>query len=899
MNIAISDIDPPVQAHELHRAVAGALSKPEFQEFPTPRAFVISMLPSKGDDRCRTGKLYIPVDDIGRCFIREYGGPKPRQVLRVRGRALKFVFVSLAASSSPPASPKDQERARFEQELRVRSIPVGSVEFGWECRDGNFSLEHEIICEQQLGSLYFDPQRRQFRLQLDTSVVALRAAQITWAGVGVDSRTGHTILFFSLAYSPIFETFSRRPAEGTLPPSSPSPSSGRRLSFLDPIHAAIAQYVGSSLRVICPPQGRRRSLATSVPSSTGPRTISDNFRWLCNLAHINLRDHLHHRIPRNIFCQKVRDAYAKWLSECDWPVAFQVDRLARDNIFDLEELLRFRPHLNRLRRNHDVLYAASFIRFVGDQAATFPWWKKAETEKGSFDFVMKLWVSCKNLFVLPSADKPEEMFNCFHATVTPTALFLDGPFLEWKNRVIRKYEPYINHFLRVSLQDEDGREIHWDRDTVSASAHKEFCHARYGSILSKGLTIAGRHFEYLAYSQSGLKQHTVWFVTPFEVEETDASGGIVRKLVTRETIVADLGVFRGVEHDPELMFCPARLGARIAQSFTPTQTAFIVDADEVAVSSIPDIEDQSGRQCFTDGVGTISEELASVIWKAFKERTSRGRRSKTLPPRAFQIRYKGCKGMLSVDYKLTGLSMCTRPSMTKFDAPNSTSLEVVATFNKPGPFYLNRPLITLLEALDVEGGYDIFKELLDAVIQDTKNAMQSAKSAGYVLERYGLGAAFKLPSIFATLAKLGFDSLHGKFFTDILNSAVYHILRDLRHRARIPVPDGYTLVGVADVHGYLEEGQIFACIDNNDGAGPKYIEGPVLIARSPTSHPGDVRVVQAIGRPPAGTPFAIEPLTNTVVMATRGENIRQEWLRYSHFSFYPRIPLSCFVLGWR
>ena len=100
--------------------------------------------------------------------------------------------------------------------------------------------------------------------------------------------------------------------------------------------------------------------------------------------------------------------------------------------------------------------------------------------------------------------------------------------------------------------------------------------------------------------------------------------------------------------------------------------------------------------------------------------------------------------------------------------------------------------------------------------------------------------------------------------------AVNHVLRDLKQRARIPIPGAWTLVGVADVHGFLQKDQIFACIKDSYMHEPIYLEGPTVISRSPTIHPGDVRVAHAIGRPPPGSCFEKEKLPNTVVFSIRG-----------------------------
>jgi len=77
------------------------------------------------------------------------------------------------------------------------------------------------------------------------------------------------------------------------------------------------------------------------------------------------------------------------------------------------------------------------------------------------------------------------------------------------------------------------------------------------------------------------------------------------------------------------------------------------------------------------------------------------------------------------------------------------------------------------------------------------------------------------------------------------------------------------LVGVADIHQFLEEGEIFACVKPVDSPAI-FLEGEILISRSPVIHPGDVRIVRAIGKPPPGSCFEKEPLQNTVVFATKG-----------------------------
>ena len=110
---------------------------------------------------------------------------------------------------------------------------------------------------------------------------------------------------------------------------------------------------------------------------------------------------------------------------------------------------------------------------------------------------------------------------------------------------------------------------------------------------------------------------------------------------------------------------------------------FIID--DVEIPRFAADGTRKGTWCFTDGVGTISRELARAIWKELQARTRRGKRIKTYP-RALQVRFMGSKGMLSVDYQLSGRAICIRQSMIKFNAPNSLEIEIARAFDKPGRY---------------------------------------------------------------------------------------------------------------------------------------------------------------------------------------------------------------------
>lgn len=351
--------------------------------------------------------------------------------------------------------------------------------------------------------------------------------------------------------------------------------------------------------------------------------------------------------------------------------------------------------------------------------------------------------------------------------------------------------------------------------------------------------------------------HITRFVKPFR----DSKHGYV----DAATIILSLGSFDKLAFDPKLMYCPARYGARISQAFTATDPSISIAGLEEIIH-LKDLKTDCGNYCFTDGVGTISKELAFEISQELKSKRRRRHHKKYIP--AFQVRFQGSKGMLSIDYSLEGRAICIRPSMIKFEAPHSMEIEIARAFDRPGAYFLNRPLIMLLENLGVP--YEVFKFFQDKAVRETRQTSDSLAQAAMSLENHGLGTSYRLPSIMRSLDKLGIDNLHDNvFYQRILKCAIHHILRDLKNHARIPIPGAWTLVGVADVHKFLKEGEIFACVQPVQGH-TIYLEGPVLISRSPTIHPGDVQVVNAIGRPPEGSCFSKEALPNTVVFSVLG-----------------------------
>ncbi|KAH9835627.1 RNA dependent RNA polymerase-domain-containing protein [Rhodofomes roseus] len=856
MEICMYNIAHEVDETFLKTHLEAIFRGPRYRRHPSdPTNFAVRIFRQNAGGR-KSGTITVPTTAIGEQFLREHGG-KPAQYRLVLGNAL-IIFKQSSRLPRGHQARASQRGASVQRQVmqhrRARnsttpSVGVAALQFGHFCRDDVFSVEWEKNVDS-VAELVYEEQKRQFVITWyearDTRYVVCDAASIYWIGAGDDAADGPVILL-GLNHAPSYEfsnaeaqlaslmsafTLGGRDVGDKLPKRS-------RMSAFDPTHMAVASFTSLAIRILC-------KSAQDL----------DFFRVLGRRAQAQVDEILYPAVARGLFAPRMRRAYDEWVLSKPWPVAFQMEALVRASLVELQEVLdELRHRVDSMLLRHGAALTGAFLHDFRTRVKAITSTANAEDNP-----LQNMWAAALSEFLqrpsalrLPTLIDNEDLFPCFHVIVTPTTMFLEGPYPEQSNRVIRQHKASQDSFIRVSFLDETRLAYRFDRDVDS----RDLIDRRVRHVLKNGLPVAGRTFQFLAYSQSGLKEHAVWFVKPFRT---------AGRLVNADSIIRGLGSFHKLPYDKKLMYCPARYAARISQAFTATDSALTVQTEDMI--AIPDVVTPDRKYCFTDGVGTLSPELAQAIWGQLRAKGRRAGRAST-HPRLYQIRLGGSKGMLSVDHNLTGLTVGLRPSMNKFYAPHSLSIEIARAFDRPSKYYLNRPLIMLLEGLGVP--YEVFQALQDDAVRNVERAVESFDTAAHLLEAHGLGTSYRLSSTMRSLHRLGVEpSTEDTFWQRMMDFAVNHVLRELKHHARIPVPDGWTLVGVADSHGYLEEGEIFACVDAPSGHGVKYLEGPILITRSPAIHPGDVQIVQAIGAPPEGSPFDREPLTNGVVFSTKG-----------------------------
>jgi len=201
---------------------------------------------------------------------------------------------------------------------------------------------------------------------------------------------------------------------------------------------------------------------------------------------------------------------------------------------------------------------------------------------------------------------------------------MTGP--EWigTNRVLRLYPKHHDRFLKVSFVEEDLFTIQHRRgfsfDTILEDRWKKF--------FSHGIKLCRRTYTFLGFSQSSLKEHSAWFICPFQV----SLGG---RFITADTLRSRLGDFSHIR-------CAPLLAARIGQTFTTTSHS--IDITDTKVIIVDDVVREG--YVFSDGVGTISQAAIETVWAA----TSAN--GKPVKPVAYQIRVGGAKGVLCLDKTL-------------------------------------------------------------------------------------------------------------------------------------------------------------------------------------------------------------------------------------------------------
>lgn len=838
-----------VSQEDLTVEFAKILHKPPFPS-NLPLNFEIQMF-YKSHPNGKRGILALPTEDSGTTLLRAYGDTgivvKGRQILLSKSTQSMNNARILRLNSVPWVDPVKlrEEKERLLQQSRPFQLLRYS--FGRFNRDGSFSSEFSLPGTADVSC---DLERRQVRFTVTpdsdsdyvlwTEMSIASYAQLKIAEL-VGNQDDDTHILFIRADAP-------------------------------PVFSVESDYHG----IVNKSPQRLAGLTRHYPMPSGSHSLmlvfsaqpdAETFMYACrNRLHLRYSPVPHVQIHDRTSDSNPIEELHEFLSEIPYELAFQVEKTVANFVFTPIEILSLKEAIISLHTGHGSDAPEIFLSFAsgheGHDTKRKPrrrrraqWHTSQEDLTSLLGQVIHEFTREHQRPLRLLAPPPQSgIYQSYHLILTPTRHILEGPLPDQSNSVLRRYK---NHecFLRVTFQDENRSKLRRDLD----SSIKDLLQERYRPILLKGYRVAGRQFRFLGYSMSGLRDHSVWFMTPF----TDDSG----TLLDVESIRDNLGDFS------KLVNQPARLAARWSQAFSGTDPSIELLPEEIDYY-YPDKKSPSGN-VMTDGCSPVSVGLAKEIWKSLQKGKKRPAKLRNTPS-AFQFRLGGAKGMVVQDPTIEGNLVRLRPSQIKFDAQENLTFDVQSTSAKPKAMFLNRPLIVLMEFLGVDTGRII--DLQDDAIAKAQSVRSSSLDASKVLQQHGLGASFHFPSLFRNLSSIlqldvgntkDDESPQSRWTSELIESSLHcaetQILRELKYRAHIEVPGSYTLLGVSDEWGCLKEGEVYAAVfDERTGLNDQIL-GDVAVTRSPQIHPGDLQVVKAVHRP------ELAHLKNVVVFSCEGQ----------------------------
>ena len=373
---------------------------------------------------------------------------------------------------------------------------------------------------------------------------------------------------------------------------------------------------------------------------------------------------------------------------------------------------------------------------------------------------------------------------------------------------------------------------------------------RIKRAMLNGITIGDRHFQFLAFGNSQFRENGAYFFAP-----TDHLGV--------DSIRRWMGEFSHIK-------VVARNAARLGQCFSTTRA---INGTKVIIKEIHDIK--YDRYTFTDGVGKISKFLALMAASELGIPMPSGE-----PPSVFQFRLGGCKGILAVWPEVKTREIHIRNSQYKFPAKHE-GLEIIRC-SQFAAANLNRQLILVLSALGVQD--QVFVDKLKQQLSNLEQAMIDEKMALTMLQRQIDSNQMTLT--LAAMILEGFQKIREPFMISVLQLWRAWSIKYLKEKARITIDHGAFLFGCVDetrtLKGHYKDTQnlgphaskedrlrclpeVFVQLSKGENDKPQVITGPLLLARNPSLHPGDIRVVRGVDI------VALHHLKDVVVLPQTGD----------------------------
>ncbi|XP_065888943.1 uncharacterized protein [Dysidea avara] len=328
-------------------------------------------------------------------------------------------------------------------------------------------------------------------------------------------------------------------------------------------------------------------------------------------------------------------------------------------------------------------------------------------------------------------------------------------------------------------------------------------------VLQYGVHVDGEEYQFIGCSQGGIKYRHCYMYK-----------GSIKDV---ESALKECGNFDDIKSTSKRL---KRIGLLFSKAI-PTK----VKVPKEDTIFIDDIKTSKGN--FTDGCGSVGIKLANAIVEGAKLDLNGGL------PSVYQIRFDGCKGVVSIDPTKPQTSLLIRKSMEKFKSGTKPLDSIwLCNYSRPHSYgKLNRQFIMLLSGLGIDDDVFLHKQ------QEYYKMIELMTTSKEVAIKMLLWD--NEPDKARELEKCSDFNSCGYLFDNICKLQRRHI--EKMSKLSIFVEDSRYVFGVCDQCSILEYGQCF--IRPTIRGKPHTITGNIVIAKSPCYLLGDIRVLKAIDVP--------------------------------------------------
>ena len=529
---------------DIRIALAEKLHHPPFPTDPPLNFHVHLFFKKKG-----CGMLTLPTQEIGDTFLWTYGHTSR---ISVNGRIIKFQLSDKPANegrvrhirSVPWEDPKVLETRNRQKAEDSQPINLKGYTFGHFCRDGSFLFDSDtlgkgnIACDLDLRKIILTVQRGRSDMKSSESdfssflatffssrkIASYTPSQIKTLIATGPSQTRHLVIL-----------------DSDTPPIIQSQLLPNNVSALFGLEDLNKRYKQSSLRMTSLHDDRQmppscHSLCLAFLSHDETLIFLERCRKLGLTSHQTREDGIRtrHESHNNAMAELDRQLIAM-----KFELAFEVEKAVLNGDLEPFEVFSLSSTIQSLSSTPSGLPPAAFRYFVTNLQGLHPSRRRnmhsmpsgrathINLDQQLIDATKYYSVKSNFKIITPYLVSPA-IFESYHLIVTPTSRYLEGPIPDQSNSVLRRFG---NHdcFLRVSIQDERRSKLRREPGIEIS----KLLQSRFGVLLTHGLHLGGRQYEFLGYSMSGLREHSVWFVTPFESDGELMNAAKIREKLVR------------------------------------------------------------------------------------------------------------------------------------------------------------------------------------------------------------------------------------------------------------------------------------------------------------------------------------------------------------------------------